>query len=263
MKNYEIDMEVPIVFQCSLCFFLSEDHDVMLRHLEETHTDEVKGQNLEYFIMEVSREYLARQPEPETPEEEPLEEEFPEGKAYSEREMKLLKLMPKLINNWESLSEYHKKAILSLLMGSSTDHWKEIDSNLSSLGYEKGYLMRILQKIENGRCPICDLDHEKLGSTNLVMDENFEEFKKALILNHMAKEHTTVYNLMVGKQPIEDPFKKRVPISQVVSGNPEQCAEKLTKRELELEQLASEIASCPKKREELFRLWIKSKQKRE
>jgi len=254
MKDYQVDMEIEFLFECNLCHYLTPDHSEMLRHLETEHSEEVQGQNLELFITEVNRETLSEipQPEPETPKEEPLEEESPEGKAYSEREMKLLNLMPKLINNWESLTEYHKKAVLSLLMGSYTDHWKEIDSNLSSLGYEKGYLMRILQKIENGRCPICDIDHEKLGSTNLVMDENFEEFKRALILNHMAKEHTTVYNLMIGKEPIIDPFKKVVPIPKTQSGNPESCS----KEEL------SKILECPEARSKLLELWIKSLKQR-
>ena len=273
MREFNADIEVPYIFYCSICGFESTEHDILLKHLEETHPEETQGQNLEYFIEEISREAL-RQPEPEEESSvEELSEEEPQGKGYStEEQLETEELCKKVVANWKDLDETTKKQFLSVLMGMTSGSVKKFETNLSTLPLEQGYLLRKAKIISTGRCSECDIDAEKLGLTRFKIDEDYEALKVALILQHLSKEHSKVYealaksgvfDMIVGFPKVEDPNKKTVEIPSVVSGNPEQCAEKLSKRQLELEQLASEIASDKQKREELFRLWIKSKQKRE
>jgi len=243
-----VEKEIHI---CSICSQKFENYSEALNHVEDSHKEELdeSGSNAEWYVVSqmVNEEELN---DVVATTEEPI------GKAYDseeeiEDEDRIQVLSKKMLENWSKISDKDRSQILNTMFETFAREKEKPKNDID-------YLKRTLQIIENGRCPICDLDHQKLGSDNLPQDENLAKYKEGLVWNHIRISHKDFfekfYSLVVGVQLplVQEPIKNEPP-RMAETPNPESCA-KMSK-----EQLASEIAKDEKLREILFRRYLKEK----
>lgn len=196
------------------------------------------------------------------------------------------------------LSDTEEKMLLSRLLGQTTKsadkkaHDKGFAKRIKIDNWDKEYLSEIVEKINNGICPFCNLHYtQNAFYEGVELPENLAKFKPRpipkfkpsisekqtkpfdrpdipelkpkLVITHIKSKHINLFNVLKDLFKIPEGSQLK-PHAEYWSSNPESCSDS-EKEELSLENLSEEEAiqkakEDPNFRRMVFKAWKKKRE---